>query len=121
MGLFFMLDLMIICDMLFWVSHFRGFLLIYFVTLTFLFGFYLMTAARRKERLRRSVLLLLAIFAVVLINGYAFYELIQVAGNRKISMLPGSFSVQLMRLAVILAVNCLVILYLLLSRGRKWF
>lgn len=76
-----------------------------------------MTTARQKKRLR--LFILLVIFTVILINCYAFHELIQVAGSIKVSILPGSVYNQLMQLAVILAVNSLVIIYLLVFRGGK--
>lgn len=72
-----------------------------------------MSAARRK---RGSGLLLPAIVTVIIINGYAYSQLVKIARSWKVSLLPGSVSSQLSQLALILAINSIIIAYLLLSR-----
>ena len=75
-----------------------------------------MNALRRKRGLG---LLLPAVLAVVVVNGYAYNQLARIAGNWKMSLLPGSVSVQLTRLALILAANSIAIVCLLVARGRR--
>lgn len=61
-------------------------------------------------------MLMLAILAIVAINGFAYTRLMEISQSWKISLLPGSVSDQLIQLAIILAVNCAVIFYLLVTR-----
>ena len=72
-----------------------------------------MTAARRRRGLG---LMLPAILAVIVINGYAYSQLLRIAKSWRGTLLPGAVSLQLSQLALILAINCFVIIYLLITR-----
>lgn len=72
-----------------------------------------MSAARRR---RATGLMLPAILAVIVVNGYAYSQLAEIARSWRVSLLPGSVSLQLSHLALILAINCVVIVYLLVKR-----
>jgi len=75
--------------------------------------------ARRRHRKQIPLLVVLVIFAIVAVNGYALHELAMVSRTWKVNLLPGSVSTQLMHLAIILGLNCTALIYLLIDRSTR--
>ncbi len=75
-----------------------------------------MSKRRHYQKRRMAAAPLLAICGIVALNGYALHELTVMARSWKMTLLPGSVSIQLYQLAIILGVNCIVIVYLLIDR-----
>lgn len=74
-----------------------------------------MPKRKNKRNNKMPPAILHGIFAVVAMNAFAFHKLTEVANSWKGSILPGSISVQLIQLACILGLNCIVIIYLLIK------
>ena len=73
-----------------------------------------MTAFRYRSRLSRPLWVL--VVALVLVNGYAYTRLSALAGHWTLSLVRSPLSAQMTQLALVLAINNAVILYLLLTR-----
>jgi hypothetical protein len=72
------------------------------------------TAARYRGRRPRPFWLL--IVSLVLVNGYAYTRLSALAGHWTLSLMRSPLSASMTQLALVLALNNAVILYLLLTR-----
>ena len=59
---------------------------------------------------------LLVILGLIALNSYAYLELGRLTNRWVLSLVPGSISTQIAQLALILAINNVVIVYLLLTR-----
>ncbi len=75
--------------------------------------------ARKRHRKQFPLLVVLAIFAIVAVNGYALHELAVVSRTWKVNFLPGSISTQLMHLVIILGLNSTALIYLLIDRSAR--
>lgn len=71
---------------------------------------------RKKHAWTMGVFTLLAILGLIVLNSYAYWELGRLSSRWVMALVPGSISTQIAKLALILAINNVVIVYLLLTR-----
>lgn len=71
-----------------------------------------------KKKIFRTIALFI-IFPLIAINSYAYWRLSEAAGHWSLKLIPTSTSDTLTQLAIILAINNIIIVYLLVYNAFK--
>lgn len=71
---------------------------------------------RKSKSWTTGLFALLVILGLIVLNSYAYLELGRLSNRWIMALVPGSISTQIAKLALILAINNVVIAYLLLTR-----
>ncbi len=71
---------------------------------------------RKPRRTNSGFVTLMVILGLIVLNSYAYLELGRISSRWLMALVPGNISTQIAKLAIILAINNVVIVYLLLTR-----